>query len=500
MLEDELHVALDLALREAQDQPARLEALERLVDPFNSPIPSRTPRQKDCPITDAWSSAARVSDGRASMRAAIAARTVVGSSSLGTSSVIEATSSSRNSGFPSATETTRSIVDAVGGGEERRHHGARVPLGERLERKGRLTDAPATPRPRALEELRPGEGQDHDARIPDVRGDVVDQLDHRVARPVHILEHEEERLSFGQMLDEHPHRELQVDRLVGRIVESETEDQAEEPGRLGGLLRREQRVDGFGELGAGGPGRIVLVDAGDAPDDPADASVRRLLLVREAPTPEGSPSQPFDPLGGLARDPRLADTGRADDRHDVWATVLDGSLPDAVEERELAVAPDERSVRRGPAARRLERLEDRPGGDRRCLPLRADGGDRLEPERMSREPMRLLADEEAARRGGVLQTGGRVHDVAGRERLPGVGSTAITASPVQTAPRTSRSSPSFASLSSWIPSRIERPARTARSASSTRASGAPKTAMTASPMYFSTIPPWRSIRSRASWK
>ena len=71
---------------------------------------------------------------------------------------------------------------------------------------------------------------------------------------MHVLEHQEERLPFGQMLDEHPHRELQVDRLVGRIVESEAEDQAEEPGRLGGLLRREERVDGLGELGPGGPG------------------------------------------------------------------------------------------------------------------------------------------------------------------------------------------------------------------------------------------------------
>ena len=38
-----------------------------------------------------------------------------------------------------------------------------------------------------------------------------------------------------------------------------------------------------------------------------------------------------------------------------------------------------------------------------------------------------------------------------------------------------------------------RAARTARSASSSCSSGTPKTAMTASPMNFSTVPPWRSI-------
>ena len=110
----------------------------------------------------------RVSGGRASIRAAIAARTVEGSSPLGTSSAIDATSSSRNSGLPSATETTRSIVDGSAAGRSDVDHGGRVPLRERLQGERRLTDAPATPCPRALEELRPGEGQHHDARIPDM--------------------------------------------------------------------------------------------------------------------------------------------------------------------------------------------------------------------------------------------------------------------------------------------------------------------------------------------
>ena len=42
-----------------------------------------------------------------------------------------------------------------------------------------------------------------------------------------------------------------------------------------------------------------------------------------------------------------------------------------------------------------------------------------------------------------------------------------------------------------------RAARTDRSASSSRATGVPQTAITASPMNFSTVPPWRSMASRA---
>ena len=38
-------------------------------------------------------------------------------------------------------------------------------------------------------------------------------------------------------------------------------------------------------------------------------------------------------------------------------------------------------------------------------------------------------------------------------------------------------------------------ARTARSASSSRTVGMPNTAITASPMYFSTVPPWRTRAS-----
>jgi hypothetical protein len=43
-------------------------------------------------------------------------------------------------------------------------------------------------------------------------------------------------------------------------------------------------------------------------------------------------------------------------------------------------------------------------------------------------------------------------------------------------------------------------ARTARRASSSWSCGMPNTAITASPMYFSTVPPWRSIAARIASK
>jgi hypothetical protein len=76
----------------------------------------------------------------------------------------------------------------------------------------------------------------------------------------------------------------------------------------------------------------------------------------------------------------------------------------------------------------------------------------------------------------------------------GRASRSTSASPVFTAIRTS----SFPS--SAIQSRIANAARTARSGSSSRVTGAPNSAITASPMNFSTVPPQRSSSSRRrSW-
>jgi hypothetical protein len=67
---------------------------------------------------------------------------------------------------------------------------------------------------------------------------------------------------------------------------------------------------------------------------------------------------------------------------------------------------------------------------------------------------------------------------------------ATIASPLFTAARASSSS-------SATRSRIASPARTARSASSSCATGAPKTAITASPTNFSSVPPKRSTSAFA---
>ncbi len=73
------------------------------------------------------------------------------------------------------------------------------------------------------------------------------------------------------------------------------------------------------------------------------------------------------------------------------------------------------------------------------------------------------------------------------------------ASPVVMPTRTRSSRDGSSSFRASIAAMIARPARTARSGSSSWATGAPKSATTASPMNFSTLPPCcsRTCRSRA---
>ena len=78
-----------------------------------------------------------------------------------------------------------------------------------------------------------------------------------------------------------------------------------------------------------------------------------------------------------------------------------------------------------------------------------------------------------------------------------------TTSPVLTPIRAASETPwsrSSSLLSTTSASHISPAARTARSASSSCTFGTPKTAITASPMNFSTVPPWRSSAARISSK
>ena len=224
VLERELDVALDLALRAPEDQAPFLEPVERLVDrrqladPLQHAAPEGRTDHGGVEQGRARRRRQRVDprgDRRSHGRRQLLARDLV-----------------RHRGDQLLQEEGVPFGDrhhALDGGgrrlrEEGGRHRLRVGIAERLERKGRLADQPAAPGASGLEELGPREREDHHPRVPDVRHEVIDQVEQGVVGPVHVLEHEQQRLAPSEMLHEHPHREQEVDRLVRRSVEAEPEE------------------------------------------------------------------------------------------------------------------------------------------------------------------------------------------------------------------------------------------------------------------------------------
>ena len=169
-------------------------------------------------------------------------------------------------------------------------------------------------------------------------------------------------------------------------------------------------------------------------------------------------------------------------------------MPAGTDERfpervELVLSPDERDAfSRYTRAERYARLQRLPDRQRLSLPFASIGSASRYSKASSvaryvRSPTRTaFVGAAASSLAAVLRTSPAAIGSPSGERSSSV----TKASPVFTAMRTSRPS------CSRTQSRIASAARTARSGSSSCATGAPKMAITASPMNFSTVPPKRS--------
>ena len=168
--------------------------------------------------------------------------------------------------------------------------------------------------------------------------------------------------------------------------------------------------------------RVLVADAREVAQHLSDRPVGDALAVREA----GAACDPrplADAVEELVREPGLADAGVADDRDEAAATLRPDLVELGLEQRELVPAADER---RGGAAgdRAVRGRLEQPVSDQRLgLPLRLNRRDGLDDDGSSDEPVGRLAEQDLARRGGLLEPGSDVdrvaeHDgVAGREHL-----------------------------------------------------------------------------------
>ena len=323
---------------------------------------------------------------------------------------------------------------------------------------------------------------------------VLEEVEQAAVGPLHVLEDEHGRRSSASRSKKSRHAEKRFSWSPGApLLEPE---QVREP-RLdpGALLRvgdvlLERRRAACRERAAGSSSSTMSRACAPSPRAPSTRRLRRRRgSGRGARTIVG---EPVDVLLELPGEARLADPGDAGDRDELRLALLRRRVEELLDEPQLAVAADERRLEPD----RLERAAAARG--RRAAPARAAPAPPCPSARARRPPRRRSLP--------------RSRVASPRRRGPCPGSAAdwmrdavLTRSPATmpwpSAPSVTAASPVRTPARARSPGRRPRrratarrrarssAARTARSASSSFAIGVPQTAMTASPMNFSTVPP-----------
>ena len=173
------------------------------------------------------------------------------------------------------------------------------------------------------------------------------------------------------------------------------------------------------ELGLRRGRRIVVEDLRVGLDGVGEGRVRG-LGVGEAPAlpPIEDLREPVEVLLELPGQSRLADPGRADDRHQVRTAFRDHPAHGLLEQGDLLVPPDERrfdAQRRADAATsRLDR-HGPPGGDRQRLALEHRRRQLLVIDDVARGGVGEGPDHDGTRQGDLLQPRSRIDRVAGHD-------------------------------------------------------------------------------------
>ncbi len=213
----------------------------------------------------------------------------------------------------------------------------------------------------------------------------------------------------------------------------------------------------------------------------------------------------------LTDESALADAGWAEHGHQAGLTLADHMPQRGCEQRQLVVPANQRQIARVVVELRWYRCQGEPDLGR-CRPS-AQGQLRLGGEADFRTGGRVrgAADQHPTCRGLGLQARGRVDHVAGHDRLSAV----VCRSDIDKCLSGGDANPErptrllvlvFARAGPGSTGRASArcrssPARTARTASASVATGAPKSTIAASPMNFSTTPPyWRTTRRTAAKK
>ncbi len=187
---------------------------------------------------------------------------------------------------------------------------------------------------------------------------------------------------------------------------------------LGRCLGADDLGDSCVELGASLGELVTVVRLRDLLHVLREGAVRARRAIRRRPSSQQTDLLRPHVLHELERQPRLADSGRAENGDEVRTTLGDDAFPDPCQDLELARATDHRNARQRPLAGRHSRTNRDPGRHRVGLPLCLDGLETgLVLDHVASAEVRVLADENCADRCCGLKTRGGVDDVARDHRL-----------------------------------------------------------------------------------
>ena len=123
----------------------------------------------------------------------------------------------------------------------------------------------------------------------------------------------------------------------------------------------------------------------------------------------------FERLDELLRQPGLADSRLAVNRDEVGATIANGALERVLEQLELVLAADERRFDRVRAPSAVGHADRGPDPDRLAAAANVKRTDVLEDDPAEGQAAHSRADQKLLRSGCLLQTGGDVDRLPGRE-------------------------------------------------------------------------------------
>ena len=239
-----------------------------------------------------------------------------------------------------------------------------------------------------LEELRPGHAEKEQWRAGREQRGRLDELEEGLLPPLDVVEDDHERRLLLEQLAERP------GDLVGAGAGVALPEQRPNRGRRRFVAR--QRADLLHHLDDRPVGDPLAVGETAAAHDPS-----------------------VDPLERLGDEPRLADAGVADDRHELAAQAGERAIPGIGQLLQLALAADEAGGVRalGSFARRDERM----AGDRLGLALQLEQPLLSNLHRGRDERERFRADQYLAGLRRLLQARSDIDRVTGGKPLLGAG-------------------------------------------------------------------------------